>query len=65
MDKEPHLGTVWPVALVLAIAGYLLARLRFWLVVPAVIIWAVAAWPALGDLLDPIVDPQCLLSATR
>ena len=57
MDKEPHLSTVWPVALVIAIAGYLLARLRFWLVVRALIIWAVAAWAALGDLLDPIGRP--------
>ena len=53
MDKEPHLSTVWPV---IAIAGYLLARLRFWLVVPALIIWAVAAWAALGD--SPRSDRQ-------
>src|SRR5207253_4916421 len=45
MDKEPALRTVWGAALLLGLVGFLAARFRRWLVLPALgVIGFLAYW---------------------
>jgi hypothetical protein len=55
MDKEPSLRTIWGAAVALGGAGYFLARVRRWFVLPVLAAIAIAAWAVFGELLDPQV----------
>ena len=63
MDKAPSLPTIWGAAVVLGGAGYFLARVRRWLVLPVLALVAIAAWAVFGELLDPYVGPGILQEA--
>ncbi len=63
MDKEPSLQTIWGAAVVLGSAGYFLARVRRWLVLPVLALIAIAVWAVFGELLDPHVGPGILQEA--
>ena len=63
MDKEPSLQTIWGAAVVLGGAGYFLARVRRWLVLPVLALIAIAVWAVFGDLLDPQMGPGILQEA--
>ena len=65
MDKEWSLLTVWLVFLVLGAAGFFLTRFRRWLIVPALLVVAVAAWGLIGELTDPFVGPAIVQEAGR
>jgi len=63
MDKQPSLRVIWGGAAALGLVGYVAARFRRWLVLPALALIAVAAWTQLGDLLDPQVGPAIMQEA--
>lgn len=65
MDKEWSLLTVWLIFLVLGAAGFLLTRFRRWLVVPALLAVALAAWGVIGELTDHHVGPPIVREAGR
>ena len=62
MDKEPTLRAIWGAATLLGLVGFAAARLRRWLVIPAL---ALIAWTRLGELADPTVGPSIIQEAGR
>ena len=65
MDKEPTLGAIWGAASLLGLVGFAAARLRRWLVIPALALIAIMAWSQLGELADPTVGPAIIQEAGR
>ena len=63
MDKEPTLPMIWGAAVLLGGAGYALARIRRWLVLPILALIAIAAWTVFGELVDPAVGPGIVQEA--
>ena len=65
MDKEPALRTVWGAGLLLGFVGFLAARFRRWLVLPALAVIGVLAYWQLGALADPAVGPAIIQATGR
>src|SRR3989449_5347627 len=65
MDKEPALRTVWGAALLLGLVGFLAARFRRWLVLPALGVIGVLAYWQLSELADAAVRPAIDRKSTR
>jgi len=65
MDKEPSLRAIWGAATFLGLVGFAAARLRRWLVIPALALIAIMAWSQLGELADPTVGPAIIQDAGR
>src|SRR2546430_17448104 len=65
MDKEPSLRAIWGAATFLGLVGFAAARLRRWLVIPALALIAIMAWSQLGELADPTVGPAIIQEAGR
>ena len=65
MDKEWSLVLVWAVCLGLGIAGFLAARYRPWLVIPALVFAALLGFGQIAELRDPIIGPEILAEAGR
>src|SRR2546428_12454453 len=65
MDKEPALRTVWGAALLLGFVGFLAARFRRWLVLPALTVIGVLAYWQLSELADAAVRPAIIQEAGR
>src|SRR2546426_12585339 len=65
MDKEPALRTVWGAALLLGLVGFLAARFRRWLVLPALGVIGFLAYWQLSELADPAVGPAIIQEAGR
>ena len=65
MDKEPSLSTVWGAALILGLIGFVAARFRRWLVLPALAVIAFLAYSQLSELADPVVGPAIIQEAGR
>src|SRR2546426_12479235 len=63
MDKEPALRTVWGAALLLGLVGFLAARFRRWLVLPALGVIGVLAYWQLSELADAAVRPAIIQEA--
>ena len=60
MDKEPPLAQRAILYGVLSVAGWLLARKRWWLGLLVLPIVAVFAWVGVGELNDPFVGPAII-----
>ena len=54
---------LWGGAILLGVVGFVAARFRRWLAIPALALVAVAAWTQLGELLDPRVAPAIMEEA--
>ena len=65
MDKEPGLRTVWGAALLLGLVGFVAARFRRWLVLPALAVIGVLAYWQLSALAGPAVGPAIMQEAGR
>src|SRR2546422_2349372 len=65
MDKEPALRTVWGAALLLGLVGFLAARFRRWLVLPALGVIGFLAYWQFSELADPAVGPAIIQEAGR
>src|SRR6266511_3951779 len=65
MDKEPSLRTVWGAALLLGFVGFVAARFRRWLVLPALTVIGVLAYWQLSELADAAVRPAIIQEAER
>jgi hypothetical protein len=65
MDKEWSLLTVWLIFLSLGVVGLFLTRLRRWLIVPALLVIAVAAYALVVEITDPQVGPAIVQEAGR
>src|SRR3989442_12490569 len=63
MDKEPALRTVWGAALLLGLVGFLAARFRRWLVLPALGVIGFLAYWQFSELADPAVGPAIIQEA--
>lgn len=63
LDKEPTLRAIWGAALLLGFLGFVAARFRRWLALPALTLVGIAVWTQLGDLLDPHVGPAIMEEA--
>ncbi len=63
MDKEPPLAQRAILYGVLSVAGWLLARKRWWLGLLVLPIVAVFAWVDVGELNDPFVGPAIIEEA--
>lgn len=63
LGKEPSLRALWGGAILLGVVGFVAARFRRWLAIPALALVAVAAWTQLGELLDPRVGPAIMEDA--
>lgn len=63
LTKEPSLRALWGGAILLGVVGFVAARFRRWLAIPALALVAVAAWTQLGELLDPRVGPAIMEDA--
>src|SRR3989441_12706157 len=63
MDKEPGLRTVWGAALLLGLVGFVAARFRRWLVLPALTVIGVLAYWQLSELADAAVRPAIIQEA--
>ena len=63
MDKAPTLRAIWGAAVLLGVVGYVAARFRRWLVLPALALVGLATWTELGELLDPQVGPAIMREA--
>lgn len=63
LGKEPSLRALWGGAILLGVVGFVAARFRRWLAIPALALVAVAAWTQLGQLLDPRVGPAIIEEA--
>lgn len=63
LGREPSLRVIWGGAILLGIVGYVGARFRSWLALPALALVALAAWTQLGELLDPRVGPAIIEEA--
>lgn len=61
--KEPSLRAIWGGAILLGLVGFVAARFRRWLALPALALVAIAAWTQLGDLLDARVGPAIMEEA--
>lgn len=57
MDKEPAIGMVWLVAVVIAVAGYFAGRWRWWAALPFVAVALLLAWGRFAELGDPSFGP--------
>jgi len=49
----------------LGLVGFLAARFRRWLILPALALIAIVAWSQLGELADPSVGPAIIQAAGR
>src|SRR2546430_8504501 len=65
MAKEPALRTVWGAALLLGLVGFVAARFRRWLVLPALGVIGVLAYWQLSELADAAVRPAIIQEAGR
>ncbi len=65
MDKEPSLGAVWGAALLLGLVGFVAARFRRWLVLPALTVIGVLAYLQLSELADAALRPAIIQGAGR
>ena len=65
MDKEPSLGAVWGAALLLGFVGFVAARFRRWLVLPALTVIGVLAYLQLSELADAALRPAIIQGAGR
>src|SRR2546430_14985031 len=65
MDKEPSLRTVWGAALLLGLVGFVAARFRRWLVLPALTVIGGLAYWQLSELADAAVRPAIIQEAGR
>ncbi len=65
MDKEPALRTVWGAALLLGLVGFLAARFRRWLVLPALGVIGFLAYWQFSALVDSAVGPAIIEEAGR
>src|SRR5438132_7546843 len=65
MDKEPSLRTVWGAALLLGLVGFVAARFRRWLVLPALTVIGFLAYWQLSQLADAVVRPGIIQGAGR
>jgi len=63
LTKEPSLRALWGGAILLGVAGFVAARFRRWLAIPALALVALAAWTQLGAFLDPRVGPAMMEDA--
>lgn len=63
LGKEPSVRAIWAGAILLGLVGFIAARFRRWLVLPALALVAIAAWTQLGELLDPRVGPAIMEQA--
>ena len=63
LGKEPSLRALWGGAILLGLVGFVAARFRRWLALPALALVALAAWTQLGELLDPRVGPVIMREA--
>src|SRR2546422_3912137 len=63
MDKEPSLRTVWGAALLLGLVGFVAARFRRWLVLPALTVIGFLAYWQLSQLADAVVRPGIIQGA--
>src|SRR3989454_12555798 len=65
MDKEPALRTVWGAALLLGLVGFLAARFRRWLVLPALGVIGFLAYWQFSALADSAAGPAIIQEAGR
>ena len=65
MDKVLSLRTVWGAALLLGMVGFVAARFRRWLVLPALTVIGVLAYWQLSELADAAVRPAIIQEAGR
>src|SRR2546429_7221310 len=65
MDKVLSLRTVWGAALLLGLVGFVAARFRRWLVLPALGVIGVLAYWQLSELADAAVRPAIIQEAGR
>src|SRR5437899_10663294 len=65
MAKEPALRTVWGAALLLGLVGFVAARFRRWLILPALTVIGVLAYWQLSELADAAVRPGIIQEAGR
>ncbi len=65
MDKVPGLRTVWGAALLLGLVGFVAARFRRWLILPALTVIGVLAYWQLSELADAAVRPAIIQEAGR
>ncbi len=65
MDKVLSLRTVWGAALLLGLVGFVAARFRRWLVLPALTVIGVLAYWQLSELADAAVRPGIIQEAGR
>src|SRR2546426_9738914 len=65
MDKEPALRTVWGAALLLGLVGFLAARFRRWLVLPALGVIGFIAYWQFKALADPAAGSAIIQEAGR
>src|SRR2546425_11211561 len=63
MAKEPALRTVWGAALLLGLVGFLAARFRRWLVLPALGVIGFLAYWQLSALADAALRPAIIQEA--
>src|SRR3989475_13085683 len=63
MDKEPALRTVWGAALLLGLVGFLAARFRRWLVLPALGVIGFLAYWQFSALADPAAGSAIIQEA--
>jgi len=63
VGKEPSLRVIWGGAAALGLIGHVAVRLRRWLVLPSLSLFAIAVWIQLGDLLDPHIGPAIVQQA--
>src|SRR2546426_11786120 len=65
MDKVPALRMVWGAALLLGLVGFVAARFRRWLVLPALGVIGVLAYWQLSELADAALRPAIIQEAGR
>src|SRR2546426_5934555 len=65
MDKEPALRMVWGAALLLGLVGFLAARFRRWLALPALGVIGFLAYWQFSELADSAVGPAIIQEAGR
>ncbi len=57
LDKEPSIQSIWLTFLTIAAAGFVLCRLRWWLIALALPVALLFSLGWLTELLDPYVGP--------
>src|SRR5436309_12877018 len=65
MDRGLSLRTIWGAALLLGMVGFVAARFRRWLVLPALTVIGVLAYWQLSELADAAVRPAIIQEAGR